>query len=136
MKLEVKREIYNKTNTIGKLYIDGKFFAHTLEDVERYVKEMNDTCIPKGEYKVILDKSIRFKKILPLIYNVSSDLSVIASNGDKWRGVRIHGGNTEADTSGCILVAYNTDGKKIWGSASNALVAKLTEAKNITLTIS
>jgi hypothetical protein len=127
MQLTVKRTLFNKTNTIGELYIDGVFFCYTLEDVVRNAgtkKVYGQTAIPYNTYKVILSLSNRFKKVLPEILNVPD-----------FSGVRIHGGNTEADSLGCILVAFNTDKKKIWGSASDALVKKLTRAKKIEITI-
>lgn len=97
MKLELKRAYIGKTYTIGHLYVDGEFLCDTLEDIPRYVKIMNETCIPTGDYKVILNESNRFKRVMPLLLQVPN-----------FEGIRIHAGNTEADTSGCILVGKNT----------------------------
>lgn len=126
MKLEVIRKIFNTNNTIGDLYIDGVWFCHTLEDVIRDVKIKDQTAIPYGTYKVILSLSNRFKRILPEILSVPGFV-----------GIRMHNGNTEADTSGCILVGFQSDDKKIWESvkATDALVDKLTGVENIELTI-
>lgn len=49
--------------------------------------------IPEGRYQVILSYSTRFKKILPQIVNVPGRV-----------GIRVHPGNTAADTEGCILL--------------------------------
>jgi hypothetical protein len=126
MQLKLIRKVFNDNNIIGELYIDGAFFCHTLEDIERTKKVLNQTCIPCGNYTVILSESTRFKRILPEVLNVLGFI-----------GIRIHNGNTEADTSGCILIGYKTDNKKIWESvkATNDLVDKLTGADKITLTI-
>lgn len=97
MKLELKRAYIGKTYTIGHLYVDGEFLGDTLEDIPRDVKIMNETCIPTGDYKVILNESNRFKRVMPLLLQVPN-----------FEGIRIHAGNTEADTSGCILVGKNT----------------------------
>jgi hypothetical protein len=97
MKLELKRAYIGKTYTIGHLYVDGEFLCDTLEDIPRDVKIMNETCIPTGDYKVILNESNRFKRVMPLLLQVPN-----------FEGIRIHAGNTEADTSGCILVGKNT----------------------------
>ena len=124
MELSLKREIFNEKNTIGKLFIDGTFFCYTLEDVIRDKKVYGETAIPYGVYKVILSLSNRFKKVLPLVLNVPN-----------FEGIRIHGGNTESDSLGCILVGANTDNKKIWSSKSSDLVKKLTGITNIVLII-
>ncbi|MGY4540066.1 hypothetical protein ACVW0P_004508 [Mucilaginibacter sp. UYNi724] len=126
MKLKVIRKVFNKNNTIGDLYIDDVWFCYTLEDVLRDKKVKNATAIPYGVYKVILSLSNRFKRILP---------EVLAVPG--FEGIRIHPGNNENSTSGCILVGYHTDNKLIWISkaATEDMVIKLTGQKDITLTI-
>jgi len=93
LKITLVRWPSTAKSTSGMLYIDGKFFCFTLEDIEREVKIMHETCIPKGIYKVVLTMSNRFKKILPLLLNV-----------ENFEGIRIHAGNTDKNTSGCILV--------------------------------
>lgn len=105
MKLELKRIYFKPTYIIGKLYINGVYECDTLEDVERTIKVKDETCIPDGEYKVIITMSTRFKKIMPLLLDVPN-----------FEGIRIHSGNTAADTSGCILVGYN----KIKGMVVNS----------------
>lgn len=97
MKLTLVRDNLNKNYTEGKLYIDEVYFCDTLEDTVREVKIQNETAIPKGHYRVIINMSTRFKKLMPLLLNVAN-----------FTGVRIHSGNTKEDTEGCILV-----GKKI-----------------------
>ena len=98
MKLLVKRVAQRDTYTIGKMYIDGAYFADTLEDKVRPdgVKVYGETAIPAGTYKFIMSESSRFKKVLPLLLNVPM-----------FEGIRIHGGNDAIDTHGCILVGIN-----------------------------
>lgn len=99
MKLKLERVYKAETYTIGNLYIDGKFFSDTLEDRVRPdgVKVYGETAIPFGTYRVIINRSNRFKRMMPLLLNVPN-----------FEGIRIHNGNTEHDTSGCILVGINT----------------------------
>ena len=129
MELHIYRHTYNTKvdrNIIGDLFIDGVFFCHTLEDEKRAdgLKVYGETAIPSGTYNVILSVSNRFKRLMPLLLDVPM-----------FRGIRIHGGNTSKDSHGCPLVAFNTDYKKIWGTAEKKLTAKLKEADFITISI-
>jgi len=126
MKLTLKRLHKTEHSTIGELYIDGKFECYTLEDVEREVKIKSETAIPKGTYIVGITLSNRFKKLLPILLNVPN-----------FEGVRIHSGNTNHDTEGCILVGTTRSNDFIGNSrlAFEKLFKKMQLAKNITLTI-
>jgi hypothetical protein len=126
MKITVKRIHRTNISTIGELYIDGVFECYTLEDIEREVKIKSETAISKGTYKVIINQSNRFKRLLPLLLNVPN-----------FEGVRIHSGNTNHDTEGCILVGQ-TRSKNFIGQSRKAfdkLFKKMQAAKNITITI-
>lgn len=108
IKMLLTREIYNDVTTIGKLFIDGKFFCYTLEDTVRAkgVKVNGKTAIPSGLYKLAINMSTRFKRLMIQLLNVPN-----------FEGVRIHSGNTAKDTEGCILVAKNKiDNNTIQGS--------------------
>lgn len=127
MEILIKRLHKTEHSTIGELTINGKFECFTLEDKERDIKIKGETAIPKGTYKVIINKSNRFKRLLPLLINVKN-----------FEGVRIHPGNSNHDTEGCILVGSNRSVDYITKSrkAFEALFAKMQLAKEITLTIS
>lgn len=117
MEITVKRKFKGNNYTIGSLYIDDKYFCDTLEDIDRgltdnmtdsyisTVKVVDQTAIPAGSYKVTITYSNRFQKLLPLINNVKG-----------FSGIRIHSGNTKEDTSGCILVGFNTKKGKVVNS--------------------
>jgi hypothetical protein len=93
MKLLLTRDIFGESYTLGKLFIDGKFFCYTCEDKVRPKKIYAVTAIPAGKYSVSLTWSPTFKRVLPLIENVPG-----------YEGIRIHNGNTDVDTKGCPLV--------------------------------
>ena len=101
MKLFLQRIAQTPEYTIGRLYLDGKVFCNTLEDPVRDLPEeqkiMHKTAIPEGIYKVVVNRSPRFKRDLPLLLDVPY-----------FEGIRIHRGNTAKDTSGCILVGINS----------------------------
>lgn len=103
-------------NIIGDFFFDNEFFCYTLEDQlrARGEKVYGKTCIEAGTYEVVLTYSNRFKRIMPLLLDVPN-----------FEGIRLHGGNTAKDSHGCPLVAFNTDGKKIWGSAEKVLTKKI-----------
>ena len=97
MNLRLIRRWPKATCTIGELLVDGAWFCFTLEDVERPEKIPGETAIPAGRYKVIITHSQRFDRELPLLVDVPG-----------FTGIRIHAGNTDADTRGCILVGKRT----------------------------
>lgn len=73
MKLKLRRIALRDTYTIGKLYIDGKYFCDTLEDKVRDLnkngvfdagefKVYGETAIPYGTYRITTSVvSPRFK---------------------------------------------------------------------------
>jgi hypothetical protein len=98
LEIQVFRYLYTKNSTIGKMYLNGEFFCYTLEDTVRGkgIKIKAHTAIDEEDYKVIVNMSNRFKRLMPLLIDVLN-----------FEGVRIHGGNTHENTEGCILTAYN-----------------------------
>lgn len=94
--LHLTREASYQGATLGKLFIDGVWQWWTLEDEIRPASEPKvpgQTAIPAGCYQVVLSMSARFRCLLPEILNVPH-----------FTGIRIHPGNTTADTAGCVLI--------------------------------
>ena len=112
MLVRVEREDFTGKSTIGRLFVDGVFECFTLEDVVRPVKIKGMTAIPAGMYEVVVSFSARFQRPLPLLLNVPH-----------FDGVRIHTGNTDADTEGCLLVGQSKS--KDFVGASRAAFAPL-----------
>ncbi len=93
MKIHHHRDVFGDHFTLGEFLINNEHFCFTCEDAVRDIKIYGITAIPAGTYKIIMTWSNRFKKVLPLLVDVP-----------KFTGVRIHSGNTDDDTDGCILV--------------------------------
>ena len=125
MKLRIIRDKFTDKSTIGKLYVDSPYvFCNTLEDVDRRLenggeKVYGQTCIPRGTYDVVIDYSNRFKERMPHILNVP-----------QFDGIRIHIGNTDKNTEGCILVGVTRGDDFIGDSrlAYNELMAAMENA--------
>lgn len=116
MKLTLKRVALRPTYTIGKLYIDDVYFCDTIEDTVRDLnkngkfdngekKVHSKTAIPYGIYEIKWTYSPRFKKYTPQLMNVPS-----------FEGIRIHAGNTSADTEGCLILGKNKQVGKVLNS--------------------
>lgn len=116
MKLTLKRIALRPTYTIGKLYIDDVYFCDTIEDTVRDLnkngkfdngekKVHSKTAIPYGTYEIKWTYSPRFKKYTPQLMNVPS-----------FEGIRIHAGNTSADTEGCLILGKNKQVGKVINS--------------------
>lgn len=119
MILELKRWPSNEVCTIGKLSLPSGGYVYTLEDVEREEKIPGKTAIPKGCYEVKITWSNRFKKDLPLLIDVPG-----------FEGVRVHSGNTDKDTEGCILVGL-TKGVDCIGQSRDAMVIVMNQFSRV-----
>ena len=132
MKLILTRHARRADYTIGRLEDEnGMKISDTLEPTWRdykggELKIPKKSAIPEGSYRVVVTKSQRFQKYLPLLVGIPG-----------FEGVRIHAGNTSRDTEGCILVGQNLQvGKVLWSRITLERLMKLIEnKKEIYLTI-
>jgi hypothetical protein len=103
MELLLKRRWLDDTDSVGTLYAPNGFQCYTLEDCDRGLVATDPTsiarkvdaltAIPTGRYRVIVNRSRRFERDLPLLVDVPG-----------FAGIRIHAGNRHTDTEGCILL--------------------------------
>lgn len=94
MKIFIERGLGTKESTGGLLLLNETVFCFTLEDQVRTGEKVpEETAIPAGNYKVKLTMSPKFGYVTPEVLNVPN-----------FTGIRIHAGNTDKDTAGCILV--------------------------------
>lgn len=80
----------------GSLCVDGIKVCETLENKAK--------LIPCGEYNLNVSKSQKFCRMLPLVYNDEVPMH---------RGIRIIGGDSVKDTTGCILVGFGRNGDRL-----------------------
>ena len=124
--IRILRKEFFPDTTIGETYVDGKRLGFCLEDTVREIlgrpvsewKVKGQTAIPVGTYRVTLEWSPRFGRIMPTIHGVEG-----------FAGLRIHGGNDHEDTDGCPLFAARRIGERmIQGSQEKALTAMIRKA--------
>lgn len=131
MNLLIQRKPSSQFATLGDLSIDGVFQCFTLEDPTRPIKIQNDTAIPAGTYKVTITPSQRFGRDMPLVNDVPG-----------FSGIRIHSGNTDQDTDGCILLGTTIASDDFIGNSKAAFALFFVRLQNaiergedVTLTI-
>ena len=102
IKLILTRTARRSDYTIGRLEEDnGTKICDTLEPTWRdyrggETKVKGHSAVPEGTYPVVVTRSPRFGRNLPLLVGVPG-----------FEGVRIHAGNSPKDTEGCVLVGRN-----------------------------
>lgn len=110
MKLILHRQIFSDKSSVGTLYVNGLKECHTLEDRDRHLEDggekvYGETAIPRNTYKVVITYSNRFKQPMPLLVDVP-----------QFEGIRIHPGNTDQNTEGCILVGVGIGNDRLYNS--------------------
>lgn len=144
------KRIYKGENyTIGHIYIDGEYICDSIEDKDRGLtdqmseqdikktKVVNETAIPTGTYKLTLDvASPKFIQKL-YYYNFCKGKLPRLLGVKGFNGILIHKGNTQKDSSGCIIVGYNKEKGKVINSqeAFEKLYKRLEQSRNKTITI-
>ena len=131
MELELTRSAKTNRSTIGELTINGVFECFILEDKDRglrkdmpiselmVMKIKTRTAIPTGRYEIVVSFSDKFQKMLPLLLDVPA-----------FAGIRIHPGNKDTDTEGCLLPGKTKSADEVASSrvAFTALFDKIKAA--------
>ena len=131
MKIEIKRDVKGRTYTAGKMYVDGRHFADTLEpraiDWTKEEKVAGKTAIPEGTYKLEMRYSTKFKTQMPFLLNVPH-----------FEGIMLHVGNSVRDSRGCVLLGTRTFPSVLTHSrdALDRLLALLDKHKGESVTVS
>ena len=128
MELLIDRKWKKQSYTMSNLYIDGKWFCNCLEDADRgldnsmsedmirTLKKPSITAIPRGTYEITLDVvSPKYSKV-QFYKDVCNGKVPRLKNVKGFDGILIHSGNTDRDSSGCLLVGHN----KVKGQVINS----------------
>lgn len=128
MKLVLKRIAKRDKYTIGKLYINDQYFCDTIEDEDRGLKQTmslddikkikvkHQTAIPTGTYEITLKVKSPLYSKKPYFVKLCNAMMPRLLNIPGYDGVLIHTGNTQDDSSGCIIVGQN----KVVGKVINS----------------
>ena len=122
MKIQVQKLYKKDTYTIGKMFIDGKYFCDTLEDKDRglnssmlesqikEIKVYGETAIPIGTYKIDMNTiSPKFSKYpfyqevckgkIPRLIGVKGFNGILIHVADGYKGASL--------VQGCIGIGKN-----------------------------
>jgi len=100
MKILIQRKPTTPTYTEGEMFINGEWWAMTLEDTVRKGKKVyGQTAIPAGKYRVVVDYSEKFRKKMTHILSVPG-----------FEGIRLHQGCHPRDSYGCPLLSKRRGG--------------------------
>lgn len=134
----LKRQHYRRERTLGELiHPDGSHFCWTLEDTVRGygIKDYGNTAFPATEgdftyYLRVKDSGI-YGRVSTIFTHERDGLTSLEYGGIKFTHIRCHGGNTEKDTYGCLLVSKfrDVDKMKTWSKLTKEMtleVASLT----------
>lgn len=127
--VKMRRKYHKDTYCISHLYIgkEERYFCDAIEDIVRdenhngkidneEVKVYGETAIPCGRYYVTFNKtSLEIGKkarygVIPYVHKVDSFLHI-----------RIHNGEDEKNSEGCIILGYNKEPGKLVDSVDCCL---------------
>ena len=156
MEVTLKRRFKGLNYTIGSLYIEGKYFCDTIEDVDRYldssmtledikrIKVYGNTAIPYGTYKIDMDTISPKFSSYSFYKNTCSGKIPRLCNVRGFDGILIHvanGPNGAELVKGCIGVGFNTikggltEGKQVFTNLYKTLLQSKATGENINITI-
>lgn len=125
MKLVLERLTSDSDSTIGQIRADEKFACFTLEDEFRAAKVMHETRIPAGTYGLKLRAEGGFHEKYKAKYGADWHKGMLhLQSVPGFEYVLIHTGNSDDDSSGCLLVGMTANvNEKGGGTVSGSNVA-------------
>ncbi len=127
MEIKVERKYRNvrngsRTYCVGKVCIDGVYVCDAMEDEDRgwtkdtpvseikavKAKNKGKTAIPTGRYAVTLDVASPKFSAYPFYKRLCGGRLPRLVGVPGFDGILIHCGANETNSSGCVIVGYNT----------------------------
>ena len=117
MILHLIRTAKKANYTIGKLFVDGRYFCDTLEDTDRGLTMLGAdptrkirklTAIPAGFYEIDLNTQSPKYAAQGWARELCDAKMPRLKDVPLFGGILIHPGNKPEDTEGCILVGVNS----------------------------
>ena len=130
MQLTARRLISNHTATTSLVFIDSTFECFGLEDEYRKDKVLGETRIPAGEYPVRVRNVGGFHNRYSKRFSYHQGMLEVC-NVPGFSDILIHIGNTEEDTSGCLLVGHKLSSSNPYFIGSSTLAYTLLYQKVI-----
>jgi hypothetical protein len=103
VKLVLERFGFGRDSTLGELSVDGKPTCFVIEDERRITKRAGETCIPVGTYPLTIRAEGRFHIPYARRFPAFHIGVLTVENVPGFEGIRIHCGNGDDDTDGCLL---------------------------------
>lgn len=119
--LHLLRYQFGADATLGSLSIGARNFGWVVEDEDRGlvstmtdeqiagIKVKADTAIPIGTYRVSFTYSPKYAEVMRSRYGREDGHMPLLHDVPGFRGIRIHSGNDESHTAGCLLPGLDVD---------------------------
>ena len=123
MLLQVQRFSQTSRATLSRVYLiapyqDPAFLCHGLEDVWRAVKVQHKTRIPAGEYRLGLRNTGGFYALYAERFADLHQGMIEVQDVPGFTHILLHVGNTDEDTSGCLLLGRWQGGENFIGDSA------------------
>lgn len=135
--LHLLRFKFGKDATLGRLSVGAEHFGYVVEDEDRglvqtmtdeqiaSVKVGSETAIPVGTYRVSFTYSPKYAEVMRTRYGRADGHMPLLHQVPGFRGIRIHSGNDESHTAGCLIPGLEVDEPRFRVGSSRAACMEL-----------
>lgn len=102
-----KRVANTNNSTLGILYLNTTPIGFVIEDEPRVTKVVGETRIPKGRYKLVINRTETPKTLEYRTKYAWFKYHIELQDVPGFTNVYVHIGNTEQDTMGCQVIGLD-----------------------------